>query len=361
MTLDYSIQDPAERVKICEQIINNTPPEQLTPFYLETLSNYIVFAMQKEQKKRKQILTDNRMVTINKRETSYQGLVDKLENGQDGIYSLMTSNGKNTILSPQKSISAEERENIPGLAQLDDSIKRLTAQLETATGRKRYLIKKQIIQMRQQQYIIKNDFRQPMRSSPNFTLPTFDPESTLLQGEITLDKQGNIHDTSTVSFFNPNHISALLINYPAIQSASQHSIHSGCWHLLQDFNKLLETTIKQTNPFYYDIILFKIQGLTNEEIQAALLKKYNHTHSIQYISSLWRHKIPKLLADAASENYITWYYTEKERGKWKRCSRCGEVKLALNRYFSKNSASADGFYSICKACRNKKKSLGKTD
>ena len=36
------------------------------------------------------------MVTVNKRETSFEGLVSQLENGEDGIYNLMTEN-KNMI------------------------------------------------------------------------------------------------------------------------------------------------------------------------------------------------------------------------------------------------------------------------
>ena len=48
------------------------------------------------------------------------------------------------------------------------------------------------------------------------------------------------------------------------------------------------------------------------------------------------------------------HYTEEERGKWKRCSKCGQIKLANNRFFSKNNTSKDGWYSICKECRNKK-------
>ena len=32
----------------------------------------------------------------------------------------------------------------------------------------------------------------------------------------------------------------------------------------------------------------------------------------------------------------------------------GAIKLAHNKFFSKNSSSKDGFYSICKSCRNKK-------
>ena len=48
-------------------------------------------------------------------------------------------------------------------------------------------------------------------------------------------------------------------------------------------------------------------------------------------------------------------FTFEEKGKWKRCSRCGQIKLAHNHFFSKNNTSKDHFYSICKECRNKKK------
>jgi len=43
-----------------------------------------------------------------------------------------------------------------------------------------------------------------------------------------------------------------------------------------------------------------------------------------------------------------------KKGNYKKCSRCGQIKLAHNKYFSKNKTSKDGFYSICKACRNAK-------
>ena len=54
--------------------------------------------MEKQEKKEKKILTENRLATITKRELSYEGLVGQLENGEDGIYNLMTDNGKNIIL-----------------------------------------------------------------------------------------------------------------------------------------------------------------------------------------------------------------------------------------------------------------------
>ena len=35
-------------------------------------------------------INDNRMSTVNKRECSFEGLAAQMENGEDGIYSLMS-------------------------------------------------------------------------------------------------------------------------------------------------------------------------------------------------------------------------------------------------------------------------------
>ena len=84
--MDFSLETPEERTAKVKEIIEKTPPERLTQKYLEKLSDYIIFAQDKKEKQEKKILTDNRMVTVNKRETSYEGLCSKFENGEDGIY-----------------------------------------------------------------------------------------------------------------------------------------------------------------------------------------------------------------------------------------------------------------------------------
>ena len=110
--MDFSLETPEERNKKVEEIIANTPPERLTPKYLEKLADYIIFAMDKQERKEKKILTDNRMVTVNKRETSFEGLVGKLENGEDGIYN-MIANDKNIIFQPKTSITQDDVNTIP--------------------------------------------------------------------------------------------------------------------------------------------------------------------------------------------------------------------------------------------------------
>ena len=52
------------------------------------------------------------------------------------------------------------------------------------------------------------------------------------------------------------------------------------------------------------------------------------------------------------ENYeLDCYYTEKTKGNWKTCSKCGEVKIANEYYFAKDRTGKDGFKSICKVCK----------
>ena len=119
--LDYSLETPEERNELVKKIIDKTPSEQLTPKYLEILSDYIIFAMDKQERKQKQILTDNHMVTVNKRETSFEGLVGRFENGEDGIYNLI-ANDKNIIFTPKFQITQQDIAEIPELKQLVDAI-----------------------------------------------------------------------------------------------------------------------------------------------------------------------------------------------------------------------------------------------
>mgnify|MGYP003308938586 CR=1 FL=1 len=119
-------------------------------------------------------------------------------------------------------------------------------------------------------------------------------------------------------------------------------------------NEVVESTTEVVeDPTKNEIVETKIDGMTNEQIQQILQEEFGVNHSPEYISSLWRNKIPKIIASAAEDAFLDNYFTNVEKGQYKKCSRCGEIKLALPKYFSKNKTSRDGFYSICKACRNK--------
>ena len=349
LKLDYTIQSPQERNQLVKKIVESLPPQKLTPRYLEVLSNYLVFAMTKQEKKNKQINTENRMVTINKRQMSFEGLVTKFQNGEDGIYNLITED-KNIIFTPKIAITQEDLEQIPELRELKKAIEEVQKIQKAARGKRKYLLKKQLIQMHQDQYVIKNSFKPPLyclNATKSFNNIRFNDE-------ITIDEEGTIHDKSLISFMNYQHISALLCNYSRLKEDCYGNFMSDGYYLMQDLDKLVDKTLKDKYPLYYSLLIYKIDGKPNIEIQELLEKEHGIKHSIEYISSLWKNKIPKLIAEQTEKDYLMWYLKKKKKGKWKKCSRCGEIKLAHNKFFSKNSSSKDGFYSICKSCRNKK-------
>ena len=108
--LDYSLKTAAERTKFVDELLPTLTEEQLkNDKYIEILSNYIVSAMTPEEKKEKLILTENRMVTINKRETSMQRIVDSLENGEDGLWHMIIENDKNYQLKDEDAMSEYEK------------------------------------------------------------------------------------------------------------------------------------------------------------------------------------------------------------------------------------------------------------
>lgn len=348
LKLDYFLQTPEERNELVKKIVAQTPPEKLTNRYLEILTDYIIFAMDKEERKQKKILTDNRMVTVNKRETSYEGLVGKLENGEDGLYNMIT-NDKNIIFQPKVSITEADLAEIEPLRELRAEIEKIEEEIKKATGKRKYLLKKQLIEMRQDQYVIKNSYRQPSYSTN--IIKSF--AKLDLDENITINEEGKPISDGLVSLFNPKHISALLCNYSNIKQECYGRFTSDVYYLMEDLDNLTEAALKDY-PLYADLLLYKIDGKQNIEIQRLIQRDYNITYSLEYISSLWRNKIPKLIAEKAEEDYLLWYYTYKERGYWKRCSRCGQIKLGHNKFFSKNKTSKDGWYSICKCCRNAK-------
>lgn len=348
--LDYSLKTAEERKELVDKILNSAPHSQLTDKYLEILGTYILdAAVTKEEKKERFITTSNRQLTIDKRETSYEDLVSKFENGEDGVYNLI-NNDKNMYLTPKAEITEDDIAEVPGLAELRELIEKIEQQAKAATGKAKYLLKKQVIEMRQQQYILKDLWRQPHRcASASHT----GGNQIEISDEVHFDENGDPASNAIVTFFNPAHISAILCNYELLSTRLAHKYNSDFHYLMRDFDKLFAAALDPF-PLYQTLARGKIEGLSNLEIQQKLKEEHGITYTPEYISALWRKKIPKILSEKAKEDYLIWYYTEVEYGTWKKCSRCGQVKLAHKRFFSKNNTSKDGWYSICKECRNSK-------
>ena len=173
-----------------------------------------------------------------------------------------------------------------------------------------------------------------------------------LDCEEWVDEDGEIHYEG-VSLMNPVICSTILCNYSRLRENAWGNFESDTWSLVEQFDKVSERALREF-PLLERIVTYKIDGLQNVEIQEKLEEEFGIKHSLEYISSLWRKKIPGLIASAAEDAFLDYWYLNIEKGNYKRCSRCGEIKLAHNKYFSKNKTSKDSYYSICKKCRNTK-------
>ena len=311
--------------------------------------------MEKQERKERKILTDNRMMTVNKRECSFEGLVSQLENGEDGIYNLITDN-KNQIFQPKVTITKKDLDEIQPLRQLREAINVWEAKLKVTEGKDAFVIKKALIEMRKDQYVIKNAYRRPIvpnkltRSTHVIMLP--DETSSF-------DDEDGYPIPKGVSLLDPVVCSAILCNYSRLKEDSYDRFEGDLYCLMLDFDEIADKALKEY-PLYEKIVECKVDGLQNTQIQEILQMEFGIKHSLEYISSLWRKKIPKLIASQAEDEYLYWYYLNIKKGKYKKCSRCGQIKLAHNKYFSKNKTSRDGYYSICKKCRNSKNKTKKS-
>lgn len=344
MKLDYSIDSLEERKKAVDQYLAETPDP--TPRALEILADYLIMCMEKQERREKKILTENRLVTVNKRETSFEGLAESFENGEDGIYNIMTEN-KDAVFRPKNPITQADLDEIPELRAVREAIEFWQQQQPHVSGHDAYVVKQTIIDFQKDQYIVRDSIKRPVQLKiMTHTMPKtyLDDEETLEDGKLKV---------SGVSLCDPNVCSAILCNYSKLVQAGYGVFDNDTWYLMEDFDRISAAAL-QDFPLLERIVELKIDGLSNADIQQKLQEEFGLQYTVEYLSTLWRKKIPAMIAEAAQDEFYYWYYLNKEPGQYKRCSRCGKLKLAIPRYFSKNNTSKDGYYSICKKCRAEK-------
>lgn len=350
--LDYDVETIEERLAIVNKILEENP--EPNEHYLDVMANYLIRPIDREEAKRQKrhIISDNRRETLNKHEISYEGLATSLESGEDGIYNLMGDKRRDTKMNTRRPITQSEVDAIPPLKTLREDINFWLQQANDAVGVRAYKIRQFIIDLRQFQYVIRDSYMPPIAFA-NMT-PSKHVCKTYEKFEI--DSNGEI-DIDGVSLCSPKVCSAVLCNYSRLKQEGWDDLEGDLYYFMLAFDKYCGLALKD-DPILEQIVVDKIDGYQNSEIQKHLDKNFGMSYSTEYISSLYRNKIPKLIASVAEDDYIQDWFLNKEKGEYKKCSRCGQIKIAHSKYFSKNSTSNDGFYSICKECRN---GLGKTD
>ena len=210
--LDYSLNSPQERLALVEKILEENPNPNSA--YLEILADYLIFCMEKEEKKEKKILTENRLSTVNKRETSYEGLVSQFENGEDGVYNI-TNNDKYVIFQPKISITKKDRAEIPELEQTDSAIAAWDKRVRNSEGKDAFIAKKALIETRKDQYTIKQHRNPPVQAMHLVHSEHY----RVLPGRTYLDENQNVCSEG-ITLVNPQVCSIILCNYSKLRQNS---------------------------------------------------------------------------------------------------------------------------------------------
>lgn len=356
MYLDYSLKTSEERVAYVNELIKTLPPYELTNRNKTYMADYILFVSEKNQTKLEKkeeypIITKNREMTINKRQVSYEGIAESLENGEDGLHMLI-NNDKNQLLDNKEKITEADLENIPGMKQVMEQIKTFQELFMHAEGKRKYKLKNQIIESWKQAYSLKSAYKQ-MPNRHKGTQQTRSMSRAHIPEKITIETGKMPKVESPLSLLRADHVATLLKNYNKLKDETYDDVNLDMHWVLIDLEDLINRTLKPY-PFLYALLILKVNGISNEAIRDAMAAKFNIVHNEQYYSTLWCKKIPKMLAEQAQKEWIIWYYSNVAYGEWKYCNKCGKWKPAHPAFFSKNT-SADGFYSVCKDCRSIKK------
>ena len=119
--------------------------------------------------------------------------------------------------------------------------------------------------MRKDQYVIKTAYNQPiycLNAVKNFNTIDFKDNIKV--------EDGIIYDNSLIALTNPAHISALLCNYVKLKEDCYGKFEADSYYLMQDLENLVDKTLKEDYPFYYSLLIYKIDGKQNAEIQKLL-------------------------------------------------------------------------------------------
>lgn len=146
-------------------------------------------------------------------------------------------------------------------------------------------------------------------------------------------------DYNQFDFFNEDMIRELLRIKP------RHDFQDDLACLTYDIQRIIDKC--NFSDVELDIIDMMRSNYDVAEIARELDCKYQTVQST--IS-----KVIKKIINKYEDTYEDWYYLNIVKGKYKRCSKCGEIKIANERHFSPDKRNKDGFHSLCRRCRNKK-------
>lgn len=392
-SLDYGIVRDTDRLKAVEEILD-TLDHSPSGAELEQMASYILYGKDENGKnsiQRKETTDSDRRYKSYKREsektTSLDAILDNPLANQSNFHDMSE---RYIYTKKREAISRTADADIPGMAELWDSIDRLARQIDIAEGKiqagpedgapitdsyRLYKLKHWLIDLRRQQYYLKDSFKPTIhflnvpQSSPQYINWTQDAAYWMpisawqekMQNDYNPYISKDINDYKhtdneiryvvrqhTFDWENPKHIKALIDNYSGIYQQLWDKPLTWGRTLIYDFDRYVD--MAELTPLRLYILTRRIDKASYTQIQEELQTKFGIVYNENHLCTIIAKEIPKRIATAAKRYRLLFETPQSER---KKCSQCGQYLPRHTIFFGVNRGRADGFSSACKQCERK--------
>jgi len=353
--LDYKLNTVEERLALVKKIVSDAD-EFLVDYYdnhynphlnhnsflsentrvskdLESLASYILYA--KDSSNNKEIITDYRQKRNNNREAA----IDNFMKIRDIT---RKETNRSIIKYPKIKVKSKDREQYKELAETEKTIKQLTKIIETGKDNvenslsSSYIKKLKWIRtdIQKDEIAIKNELKGYIRFQ---NIAKSEPDYNAL---------------SYIQFDSIEVLRVLVEDYSDLKEHSYEDTFGYLKLIMFVFEELVDAT--NFEGYLKDVFLWKIEGISYDEMISRLKEKYNMKMTKPRLSKITRETIPSMIAETYKQLKEDWVYTFVMRGKYKTCNSCRKNYLATTKYFSLNRRTKSGLRPICKKCRKDK-------
>lgn len=169
------------------------------------------------------------------------------------------------------------------------------------------------------------------------------------------DGEGNIRDVSKnwIRLNDLNTYRGLILYYKDLKDKYKDNQQSDIWALIFVFEELIKSAdFTPEEKFVLDAVF---DAVPQQEIIREFEVNGFKSITKYRLSNLINNIIPNKLLNTYLNQVEEWLYTDKLKGIYKKCSKCGEVKLLNERYFRKQKDCKDGFRPECRICEQSAK------
>ena len=356
--LDFTLETDIERRSHIKELLKDNPNPSNK--ILELYANYILYG--KDEKTGNSVV-DDKKVEISTKYSSYANKtkVVSLEKLLTDVNNNETVFCKQKYSKPKISIDRVKDANIPNIKELWKTIDALEDKLkndEKLTDLQKYHLKHKIIELRREQYSLKDCFTQTRYKKENFlnyfpdtfkkTIFKIEPRG--LYSENGFDDNYAAEGKRIISFTNIEHIKKLIAKYDEliINDSSFESTGKAIKNTLKFYVNLTNINIEQAL-----ILTLKTKGYLNKDIAEKVNEKFGVLRSQFYISKIYKNILEDIAF--AAEKDFEMSNKKYQIELWKPCSICGEELLRTDDFFHKKKTSQDGLTNYCKRCDRKKR------